>query len=604
MISLDEVRVIRRYADHHLGRMALISFLGGICALFEAVSLGALVPLIQLMESPTDPGGTLWGIFRSFFELTRVPLTLLTLLALVAGLFLIGQGLLFLKKAMQVRVRVILVAELKRRLFGEILTADIAFHNAQKTGNLLNVITQEVDHAGYGLFAGMELLTDIFFIGVYALMLLYISVELTVVCLLISLLSILILNSVLRKSTVSGKELLQLNTLQSEFLTERFNLLRLIKTSSAEDREADRFGDIAEDFLRGHARYGIYGVQIEIIFQSLIFVLAVVVLAISIDVFRVPLAMLFVFLFILVRITGPLRDFNTRRHELAREIPSFRKVDQVISEAEAFHRIVPGKRVFEGFRQEISFSHVDFSYLDGTPVLSDVSFKIPKNRFVALVGPSGGGKSTLVDLLARLIDPDRGGITLDGVNLKEYDLRSYRQKLGVVSQDIFLFNDTVLHNICYGSNEVSPERAEEAATLANAHEFIQALPDGYQTVVGERGVSLSGGQRQRIALARALYKRPEILILDEATSSLDSESERTIQNSIMSIRDRYTIVAIAHRLSTIEASDYIYVVEKGRITDRGTHADLLTRSGPYATYHKIQYRAGDGGAPRQKDGEC
>jgi subfamily B ATP-binding cassette protein MsbA len=598
MVSLDDVRTIRRYAGPHLGRMAFISFLGGICALFEAVSLGALVPLIQLMENPTDPGGTLWSILRAFFQVSHIPLTLISLLILLAGLFLFGQGLLFLKKVMQVRVRVSLVAELKKRLFDDILAADIAFHNAQKTGNLLNIITMEADHAGYGLFAGMELLTDIFFIAVYALMLFYISVELTVICFLISLASILVLNSVLRKSTVIGKELVRLDTLQSEFLTERVSLLRLIKTSSAEDLEADRFGDIAEEFRRGHAQYGINGVKIEIIFQSLIFVLAVVVLAISIDMFRVPLAMLFVFLFILVRITAPLRDFNTRRHELAREIPSFMKVDQVLAEAGASQRIVPGERVFEGFRREIAFSHVHFSYMDGTPVLVDVTFQIPKNRFIALVGPSGGGKSTLADLLVRLIDPDGGEITLDGVNLKEYDLRSYRQKLGVVSQDIFLFNDTVLHNICYGSDDVSLERAVDAATLANAHEFIQALPEGYRTVVGERGVSLSGGQRQRIALARALYKQPEILILDEATSSLDSESERTIQNSIMKIRDRYTIVAIAHRLSTIEASDCIYVVEKGRITDSGTHADLLTRSGPYATYHQIQYRAGDGrGSP-------
>ena len=588
MISLEEVRVIRRYADPYLGRMALISFLGGICALFEAVSLGALVPMIQLMESPTDPGGTLWGIFRTFFEFTGIPLTLITLLALLAGLFLLGQGLLFLKKAMQVRVRVTLVAELKKRLFGEILSADVAFHNAQKMGNLLNAITVEVENAGYGLFAGMELLTDIFFIGVYALMLVYISVELTVICLLISFVTIVLLNSVLQKSTVYGRDLLRWSTLQSEFLAERFNLLRLIKTSSAEDREAARFGDITDDFRGGHARYGINGVQVEIIFQSLIFLLAVLVLAVSIEVFRVPLAMLFVFLFILVRITGPLRDFNTRRHELAREIPSFRKVDQILDETGTFHRIVPGKRVFQGFRQEIAFSHVDFSYLDGTPVLSDVSFQIPKNRFIALVGPSGGGKSTAVDLLARLFDPDRGEITVDGVNLKEYDLKSYRQKLGMVSQEIFLFNDTVLHNICYGSDEGSPERAVEAATLANAHEFIQALPDGYQTVVGERGVSLSGGQRQRIALARALYKEPEILILDEATSSLDSESEKIIQTSINEIHEKYTIIAIAHRLSTIENADRILVVEKGEIAEEGTHSELLSKNGPYAKYHALQ----------------
>jgi ATP-binding cassette, subfamily B, bacterial MsbA len=603
MISLDDLRMIRKYAGPYLSKIALIAVLGGICAFFEAVSLGALVPLIQLMEDPTAPGGTLWGILQKFFDTTGVPLTLITLLTLLAGLFLVGQALLYLKKAMQVQVRVGLVADLKTRLFGEILTADIAYHNAQKTGNLLNVLNVEVDNVGYGLFAGMELLTDVFFIGVYALMLLYISVELTVICLVITLFSVLVMNTVLQRSTTYGKELLRWNTLQSEFLSERFSLLRLIKTSVSEIRETGLFGNLAEQYKNAHSRYGITGVQIEIIFQSLIFILAVLVLALALEVFGVPLAMLFVFLFILVRITAPLRDFNARRHELAREIPSIHKIDQNLNEAGAFHRIVPGTTIFRGFQHEIAFSHVDFSYLDGTPVLSDVSIRFPKNQFIALVGPSGGGKSTVADLLVRLLDPDQGEITVDGKNLKDFDIRSYRQKLGVVSQEIFLFDDTVLANICYGSDEVSPERAAEAATMANAHEFIQSLPEGYRTVVGERGVSLSGGQRQRIALARALYKRPEILILDEATSSLDSESERIIQTSIMRIRDRYTIVVIAHRLSTIEASDCIYVIERGRITDRGTHADLLSRSGPYATYHQIQYGVEEGGGYQKKGWE-
>jgi ABC-type multidrug transport system fused ATPase/permease subunit len=208
---------------------------------------------------------------------------------------------------------------------------------------------------------------------------------------------------------------------------------------------------------------------------------------------------------------------------------------------------------------------------------------------VALVGPSGGGKSTIADLIIRLVDPDRGAIRIDGIDLRKFDLESYHTHLGVVSQDIFIWNDTVLHNICYGGNSVSEKGAIEAARIANAHDFIRELPQGYNTMLGERGVNLSGGQRQRIALARAIYKRPEILILDEATSSLDSESEQTIQRSISEIRKNYTIIAIAHRLSTIENADRILVIDRGRLLEEGTHGDLIQSSGAYAKYHALQY---------------
>jgi subfamily B ATP-binding cassette protein MsbA len=207
---------------------------------------------------------------------------------------------------------------------------------------------------------------------------------------------------------------------------------------------------------------------------------------------------------------------------------------------------------------------------------------------VALVGASGGGKSTIVDLFIRLIEPESGEISIDGMNIKSFDIREYHRKIGFVSQESYIFNDSVLANICYGSDEMSLERVKEAATIANAHEFICSLPHGYDTELGERGVKLSGGQKQRIALARAIYRKPEILILDEATSSLDSESEKIIQDSIAKIKHKFTILAIAHRLSTIENADVVIVVENGTIVESGSHEDLRRQDGVYTRYHKIQ----------------
>jgi subfamily B ATP-binding cassette protein MsbA len=208
---------------------------------------------------------------------------------------------------------------------------------------------------------------------------------------------------------------------------------------------------------------------------------------------------------------------------------------------------------------------------------------------IALVGPSGGGKSTIVDLIIRLIDPDNGDIVIDGISLRDFDLGHYHSRIGFVGQESLIFNDTVMNNICYGTGECSPNKVQESAAIANAHDFIMQLPLQYDTILGERGVTLSGGQKQRIALARAIYKQPEILILDEATSSLDSESEKIILEAIKKIRHSITIIAIAHRLSTIENADSIVVIEDGNIVESGTHEELLASGNTYKRYYELQH---------------
>jgi subfamily B ATP-binding cassette protein MsbA len=253
---------------------------------------------------------------------------------------------------------------------------------------------------------------------------------------------------------------------------------------------------------------------------------------------------------------------------------------------------VSGTREFISLQSGIELQNVDFAYTEKTMVIRDISFSVRKNEMVALVGPSGGGKSTIIDLIIRLIDPDGGSILIDGINLQELNLEHYHRKISYVGQESLIFNDTVLNNICYGSGVISPEKGKEAAEIANAHDFISQLPDRYDTILGERGVTLSGGQKQRIALARAIYKNPEILILDEATSALDSESEKTILEAIKKIRHKFTIISIAHRLSTIENADRIYVIEQGRIVEEGTPRSLLEIDGHYKKYHDIQFSKG------------
>ncbi|MEO0934747.1 MAG: ATP-binding cassette domain-containing protein, partial [Cyanobacteria bacterium J06641_2] len=248
-----------------------------------------------------------------------------------------------------------------------------------------------------------------------------------------------------------------------------------------------------------------------------------------------------------------------------------------------------GVEPFTSLRGDIEFDEVSLSYSnDDILALRDLTFKIPHNRVTALVGESGAGKSSIVDLLIGLYQPTNGKIVVNGKALTDYRLQDWRRQVGVVSQDTFIFNNSILENLRYGRPEASRDEVIEATRAALAHEFILALPDGYETVVGERGYRLSGGQRQRLALARALIKQPEILILDEATSALDSESEKFIQKALDKFQKNRTVIVVAHRLSTIANADQILVLEKGQIMEQGTHNSLLQRGGRYARYWRLQ----------------
>jgi ABC-type multidrug transport system fused ATPase/permease subunit len=250
-----------------------------------------------------------------------------------------------------------------------------------------------------------------------------------------------------------------------------------------------------------------------------------------------------------------------------------------------------------GFTDRIRFDGVWFSYEPDRPVLRGIDLEVGRGQVVALVGPSGAGKSTLVDLLPRFIEPDRGRITLDGADLRDLSLDSLRGLMGIVSQETVIFHDTARANIAYGAPEAwSGEEVRAAARAAHADDFIRDLPEGYDTLLGDRGVRLSGGQRQRIGIARALLRDPPILILDEATSSLDTESERLIQAAMERLLEGRTVFVIAHRLSTVQGADRIVVMERGRIVESGTHAELHARSGPYRRLYELQFQAEPVGA--------
>ena len=240
------------------------------------------------------------------------------------------------------------------------------------------------------------------------------------------------------------------------------------------------------------------------------------------------------------------------------------------------------------FEDRISFKGVSFSYEDGREVLHGIDLEIPKGKTIAIVGASGAGKSTLVDLIPRFYDPSAGTVSIDGKDIRSVRLRDLRSLMGNVNQDPILFNDTIYNNIAFGVENATREQVEAAAKIANAHEFIMEKEEGYETNIGDRGVKLSGGQRQRISIARAILKNPPILILDEATASLDTESERIVQDALDHLMSSRTTIAIAHRLSTVKGADEIIVMDEGRIVERGTHGELIAKDGYYRKLYDMQ----------------
>jgi ABC-type multidrug transport system fused ATPase/permease subunit len=296
------------------------------------------------------------------------------------------------------------------------------------------------------------------------------------------------------------------------------------------------------------------------------------------------------FLFVMFQMMPPIKELSTVNNRLAEATAAGKRVFEIL-DTEPNIGNVPGAVRLTGFERAIEFHGVGFRYAEGDEVLRDCNFLIRKGEAVAIVGPSGAGKSTLVDLVPRFYDPTAGKITIDGRDLREVDLKSLRDQIGIVTQETILFNDSVRNNIAYGLETCPEEALVAAARAANAHDFIVDMPNGYDTVIGERGVKLSGGQRQRLALARAILKNPPLLILDEATSALDTESELLVQEAIERLMAGRTSIVIAHRLSTIQHADRIVVIDGGRITETGKHRDLVRKkNGLYRKLYEMQFR--------------
>lgn len=596
-------RRLLRLVQPYSGLLALGLVTTLLASLLDGFTLVVLIPLLKHLFGTSGQlraGSTrLEEIMDRLVEPLVAGLTpgqaaarLVVLLAL--GL-LVKNILSYASGQITVRAQEGMVRDLRTRLFGHLLTLDMDFFQRTRAGQLISAMITEVDQTKTVITASLlSLFQNLVVVTTTLIILSQISARLTLLTLACVPILVFGLQSLVRRLRRHAQERARERGEITSTVAERLGAIRLIRSYGEESREAYRFGAQAERYRKRvirTQRFSSLTSPLTEVFSGFLVILIIWagtkpgLIGLS-----APLApeAIIVFLMAALRLSSPLKTIASFPAAMAVTLASAERVfdflDQPASEVD---RPEDGTARFE---RDIVFDRVSFRYGTGDLVLDDVSFGLSRGKVVALVGPSGAGKTTAADLLPRFHDPIGGQILMDGVPLTRLSRKSLRALMGVVSQDTVLLNDTVLANISYGSPGATREQIEAAARAANAGGFIAALPQGYDTMLGERGTLLSGGQRQRIAIARALLRDPPILILDEATSALDTESERLVQQAIERLMRQRTVLVIAHRLATVRDADEIVVLDAGRVVQRGSHEELLRSGGLYRRLYDLQFR--------------
>ena len=515
--------------------------------------------------------------------------TLLHLGLLILFLFILKNLTKYLGNNVNVRLGEGISKSIRDQLFKKMMSLSMDYFNRSKVGDNISFITNSVatmNGAVSPIF--LTVFRQPIEIALFLAVLFSYSPFLTMIAFSTSIGSLLIIKlSTKAIKMYASRMLFSMHALTS-LIQEMISGIRLVKTTASEDKATNQFEQETQRYVKASVKNQKLVDLVPVLNEILaISALCAVLYVGGNQVYDKELKPqeLMTFLFALFSIMSPIAQLTNTPAVIQKGIVAAETVFDIIDQQPT---VKNGNTSIHSFTSSISVDNLHFSYDGNHEVLHDIHLSIDKGKTIALVGQSGSGKSTMSDLIVRLYDPNKGSICIDGINIKEFSIEEYRQLFGIVSQDSFLFNDTIAENICFGKNIISEDEMIYAAKMANAHDFIISLPMGYQTKIGDRGVLLSGGQKQRLAIARALVRKPQILIFDEATSALDAESEHLVQEAIHNLLHGRTALIIAHRLSTIIDADCIYVFDNGSIAESGTHKELLEKGGIYFRLCSLQ----------------
>lgn len=604
-------QVLVKYVKPYRGYLGGSIVLNMLSAVLNIFSFSLIIPILQILFKMSntvysfipwdsaDMGFKDIVINNAYYGVTVLiqdkgaAMTLFLLCLWLSITTLMKTACYFGSSAIMIPIRTSVVRDMRRELYNKILTLPLGYFSQERKGDIIARMSGDINEVESSIMSTLDMLLKnpiliIFYMGT----LIITSWQLTVFTIVVAPLLIWLMSALGR---TLKKKSLQAQALWSDTMSqleETLGGLRVIKAFVAEDKMQTRFNDVTEAVKKKTGRVATRQALAHPMSEFLGTVLIAIVLGFGGAVILSEKAWFdaptFIFyMVILYSVINPLKDFAKAGYNIPKGMASMERVNKIL-ETESSIKEAPNASDVTGFNDEITFSNVSFSYDEDRKILDDINLTVKKGTTVAIVGESGAGKSTLVDLIPRFYDVTGGSIKIDGTDIRDMKIHSLRSLMGNVNQEPILFNDTIFNNIAFGVEGATMEQVIAAAKIANAHDFIMEKEDGYNTNIGDRGMRLSGGQRQRLSIARAILKNPPILILDEATASLDTESEKLVQEALDRLMSTRTTIAIAHRLSTIKNSDEIIVMHEGHIVERGKHEELLALNGYYKKLTDMQ----------------